>query len=52
MSVKRNPQNISSVGTSAYMINPNIKAANGSAPDNNMEDIPESIWFRLIVVNM
>ena len=39
----RNPQNIKIVGISKYKINPKIKAAKGSTPDNNMEDVPESI---------
>ena len=40
---KTNPQNISIVGISPYIVNPNIKAANGSAPESKIEDIPESI---------
>ena len=38
-----NPQNINVVGISAYMTNPKIKAANGSAPESKMDDTPESI---------
>lgn len=47
--VSINPQNIKTVGISEYMKNPKINAAKGSAPDNNIEDIPESIWFKLTV---
>ena len=41
--VKMNPQNIRGVGISEYNANPKINAANGSAPDSNIEDTPESI---------
>ena len=44
-----NPINIKIVGISAYINNPNIKAANGSAPESKIEDIPESIYFKLKV---
>ena len=46
-----NPQNINGVGVSEYIINPNINAARGSAPDIIMEDTPESIYFKLTVDN-
>ena len=38
-----NPQNIKIVGISEYMSNPKTNAANGSAPDNNIDETPESI---------
>ena len=41
--VRTNPQNINAVGISEYIANPKIRAANGSAPDNSMEETPESI---------
>ena len=47
-----NPQNIITVGISQYIKNPNNNAANGSAPDSSIEEVPESIWFRLTVDNM
>ena len=47
--VSMNPQNINSVGVSEYIKNPNINAANGSAPDMKMEDTPESRYFKLNV---
>ena len=47
-----NPQNIKIVGISAYIKNPNIKAANGSDPESKMEDTPESICFKLKVENI
>ena len=50
--VSRNPQNIISVGASEYIMNPNINAANGSAPDMKMEDTPESMYLRLNVDRM
>ena len=40
------------VGISEYTKNPNIKAAKGSAPDNKMDDIPESMYFKLTVENI
>ena len=43
------PQNINIVGTSEYIKNPNINAAKGSAPESNIEDTPESIYFKLKV---
>ncbi len=50
--VSMNPQNIRGVGVSLYIKNPNINAANGSAPDMKIEDTPESIYFRLNVDRM
>ncbi len=50
--VRMNPQNINGVGVSEYIINPNINAANGSAPDIKMEDTPESMYFKLNVDKM
>lgn len=47
--VNMNPQNISIVGISEYIISPNNSAANGSAPDIKMDDMPESIYFKLNV---
>lgn len=41
--VNANPQNINAVGISEYIRNPNINAAEGSAPDNNIDEIPDSI---------
>ena len=41
--VSMNPQNISGVGISEYIKNPKISAANGSAPDRKIEEVPESI---------
>ena len=41
--VNMNPQNIRGVGTSEYIKSPKISAAKGSAPDKNIEDVPESI---------
>ena len=38
-----NPQNIKLVGVSEYKNNPKTNAANGSAPDNNIDETPESI---------
>lgn len=49
MMLSMKPQNIKSVGISVYIKTPNIKAAKGSAPESKMEDVPESIWFRLKV---
>ena len=50
--VSMNPLNITGVGVSEYIINPNISAAKGSAPDIKMEDTPESMYFRLSVDRM
>lgn len=47
-----NPQNIRNVGISLYINKPNINAAIGSAPDIKIEDIPESIYFKLHVVRI
>ena len=47
-----NPQDIKSVGTSEQNINPKISAANGYAPDNNIEAIPESTCSKLTVENI
>ena len=47
--VSTNPQNINIVGISLYRKNPKIKAARGSAPDNSIDEIPESIYFKLKV---
>ena len=47
--VKRNPQNISNDGISEYMRSPKINAAKGSAPDRKMDDVPESMYFKLNV---
>ena len=44
-----NPQNIKIVGISEYRNNPKTNAANGSAPDNNIDETPESIQFKLTV---
>ncbi len=41
--VRINPANINIVGISEYIANPNIKAASGSAPDNSIDEIPESM---------
>ena len=49
MIVRMNPKNISNDGTSEYINNPNISAARGSAPDMKMDEIPESIYFKLNV---
>ncbi len=49
MILKIKPQNISAVGTSEYIKNPNINAAKGSAPESKIEEVPESIYFRLKV---
>lgn len=49
MIVRIKPQNIKGVGISIYTKNPKIRAANGSAPDIIIEDVPESIYFRLNV---
>ena len=47
--VKINPQNIRSDGISEYKSNPKINAAKGSAPDRKMDDVPESMYFKLNV---
>ena len=49
MMASMNPQNINGVGISEYIASPNINAARGSAPDMNIEEVPESIYFRLKV---
>lgn len=43
MIVNKNPQNIKIDGISEYIKKPNINAAKGSAPDNKMDDTPESM---------
>ena len=44
-----NPQNIKCVGISEYIKSPNINAAIGSAPERSIDDVPESMYFKLNV---
>lgn len=44
-----NPQNIKGVGISEYIKSPNINAARGSAPERSIDDVPESMYFKLNV---
>ena len=37
------------LGISVYIRNPKISAATGSDPESNIEDTPESIYFKLNV---
>ena len=39
-------------GISRQKINPNSNAAKGSDPESSIEDVPESIWFKLTVENI